>query len=207
MIVGVVCDGSAESQALEVVVKKINGYGTKFLKPLYADMQPKATEAQIAKKAEKAIGILRAKKADLIIVLLDFEDREGCPGEFSEMLANAFIKLGMNDVSVVIKMRTFENWLVADPEGIGALNNYKPTKAFVGAVAPNKADHVDGEKLINSIIVGRREYHKRIDAINIAKRLDVSRASKNSRSFRRFLRLVNHEEYADQSKLPLLKKS
>lgn len=155
MKIGIICDGSAESQALAKIVDAIHIYDVKFIRPIYADMQPKSTTALIAKKAERAIGILRSKKVDKIIVLIDFEDREGCPIAFSRKLSSAFHDKGMHETMIVIKVSKFENWLVADHKGLNTLKRFNVSKSFVNAVSPDKADNVDAVALLNSIIGGK----------------------------------------------------
>jgi hypothetical protein len=106
-------------------------------------------------------------------------------------------------VSVVVKNRTLENWLIADPKGLARLGGrFKPTNAFVARVSPNKADNVeDGAALLDRICV-KGSYHKTQDPPNIFAAMDVTETGKNSRSFRRFLRLLGDKRYRDQSRKP-----
>ena len=204
MKVGIVVEGNAESQALKVLTRRIKIDGVQFLAPAYADMQPKSAPGQIAGKAIKKVKIQRDRGADLIIVLIDREENsQKCPPEFANQIKHAFTKLGYNDIRVVIKNRTFENWLIADVEALKQMpGRFKVTKTFERTVSPNKADNVvDAEELLNKIAIKHR-YHKRRDAARITAVQEALNMAKNSRSFRRFLRLVGHPQYLQQSKKP-----
>ncbi len=166
-------------------------------------MQPKSEPGQIAGKAIKKVKIQRDRGADLIVVLIDREDRKECPTEFADQLKRAFAKRGYDAVNVVVKNRTFENWLIADVEALKQLpGRFKVTKTFERTVSPNKADNVgDAEALLNKIGVKQR-YHKRRDAVRITAVQETLNIAKNSRSFRRFLHVVGHPQYLSQSKRP-----
>jgi len=107
-------------------------------------------------------------------------------------------------VHVVVKNRKFENWLIADPKALASLKGrFKPTQAFRKHVSPNKADNVpDGAVLLKQICVKGSYYHKTQDPPRILAAMDVAEGGRNSRSFRRFLRLVGDRRYRDQSKKP-----
>lgn len=100
-------------------------------------------------------------------------------------------------------MRQFENWLIADPEAIAQIKNFKLTSTFRKRVAPDKADHVPNPiDLLNKLELGPKSFHKTVDGTEIAKKLDINTVASNSRSFRRFLRLLSHPDYLTQSKKP-----
>ncbi len=203
MKIGIIVDGDAEMKAFRCLTERIGIQGVQLLKPIHADMQPKATAGQIAKAAEDKLGILRSKKADQIIVLIDRENRQECPGKWKDEIEMAFSELGYSQVKVVIKNRKFENWLIADAGVFKKLRaRYQMTEPLV---APNQADNVeDAEKLLNKITV-KVEYSKGRDAAQIAALQDYLEVARNSRSFRRFLRLIGHPHYKDQSKKPFMK--
>lgn len=176
---------------------------TQILDPLYANIQPKSAPGQIAKSVKPKLDILTARQVSKIVVLIDREDQLECPSELAQGIENAFRKLGHSNVHVAIKNRRFENWLISDTKVFKKLSaRYKTTAAFTDNVIPNKADSVENATgLLNKICVGT-EYHKRRDAAQITKHQDISEVSKNSRSFRRFLRLLGHQDYETQSKKP-----
>lgn len=205
MKVGTIVDGQAEVFAVQNLFRNIPIPNVQLLKPLYADMQPRATPHQIARAARGTCTILRAKSVDLIVVLIDHEDRDGCPSVFAGSLRIAFADLGIVGVEVVVKHRKLENWLVGDPDSLQAkmMARMKITSAFKRAVVPNKADRVDDAvALLNSACV-KQDYHKRSDAQAIARAISPNVVASNSRSFRRFLRIIGHSSYATQSRLPL----
>lgn len=196
-------DGDAESQALKLLTQRISIRGTQLLDPIYANMQPRSTPGQIARSAKPKIDVLTARGVDKIVVLIDKEDRQECPTQFASSIEEAFNALGCPHVKVAVKNRKFENWLIADADVFNQLRSrYRITRAFQRAVSPNKADSVaDAEGLLNRIVVSG-EYHKRRDAQQITGLQEADKMARNSRSFRRFLRLVGYANYSLQSKRP-----
>ena len=188
--IAVLVDGSGEEQALNELIPTINRMflsSHRLLNAGYVDIQPKATAAQIVKKATNRVVHL-SRKADKVIILIDFEDREGCLVEWCRELRGAFHRREMSKVEVVIKNRKFENWLIADPDNIHKKNGYEVSSAKKRQVAPGKADNVsDAEKWLNECKKkGSGSYHKTQDAKAFCKTTDVSVVKKNSRSFRKF---------------------
>lgn len=203
--IGIVVDGSAESQALRGLTGRITISGMTLIGPIYADMQPKASAKQIAAAAAPKLKILTtAKRVEHTVVLIDREDRTECCGGWAKKLERAFGAIGYANVTVGIKNRQFENWLLADVDALKALHTlFKVTRTFERLVVPNKADHIlDPTNELSKIRKGNRSYHKRRDAQKITALQDPDKVARNSRSFRRFLRLLAHPRYAEQSKKP-----
>lgn len=189
MRVGIIADGQAESQALGFLVERMRTQGCLPLKPLYADMQPYAPPAQIVRASESRIKVLAQRDAERFLVLLDREQNESCPGEFAHRLQATFQKSGYLNVSVVIKNRAFENWLVGDPaalRGIGGKNRVDVSDRIVERIRSSGADGVNGLAVLNGCI--KDGYCKRSDAIEICKRIDPATVADNSRSFRKFMK-------------------
>lgn len=207
MKIGIIVDGDAEMEALKLLTERLAIEGIQILTPIYANMQPRASVGQIVRAAVDKLGILKNRQAARVIVLIDRENRTECTGDWAKQLEEAFQKLGHSQVCVVVKNRKFENWLISDVNVFKALSKrYKITVSFKKAIIANKADSVDdAEKLLNSIII-KNAYHKRRDAQKITSAQDIIIMAENSRSFRRFLRLLDHPYYQDQSKLPYNKK-
>lgn len=203
MKVGIVVDGDAESQALKLLMQRIEIEGVQWLKPAHAKMHPSSPPGRIARTAIKKVDIQRDRGADLIVVLIDREDRDECPPAFARQIKQAFAQLGYDDITVVVKNRTFENWLIADIDALKELSGlFSVTRSFERTVSPNKADNVgDAEALLKKIAVKRR-FHKRHDASAITEKQQALEIARNSRSFRRFLRVVGHPQYLTQSKKP-----
>jgi Domain of unknown function (DUF4276) len=105
------------------------------------------------------------------------------------------------DVLVVLKDMAFENWLIADIDAISTMSaRYSLSKAAIDAVAPDKADRVNGYRWLMKATDGT--YDKKRDAKRILAAAQPSRIAANSRSFRRFLRVLGHPAYKAQSKAP-----
>lgn len=193
MRVGIIADGQAESQALGFLVERMRSSGCLPLKPLYADMQPYAPPAQIVRASESRIKVLAQKSAERFIVLLDREQNEACPGVFAQTLQAAYQGHGYLNVSVVIKNRCFENWLIGDPaalRGIGGRNRVDVSDRILERIRASGADGVNGLAVLNGCI--KDGYCKRSDAIEICKRIDPQVVAANSRSFRKFVKVLSN---------------
>lgn len=203
MNVGVVVEGQAESQALGRILPKIKAPGRKLTHVVYADMQPTAPPAQIARKAVGGLKILKAKGAEGFVVLLDCEDPSRCPVQLAQEIERSLAKLDWPDVHVVVKRFTFENWLIADVAALKEMRaRFRVTKRFERRVSPNKADNVvDAAGELARLCQGAA-YHKRNDPKEIAGHQEPQRIAANSRSFRRFLRVVGCSRYGKQSRDP-----
>lgn len=199
MKIGFVVDGRAEYHSLKLLLPKIDSPYT-LLNPLYADMQPFAPPAQIARVALKRVSIFEQKGADGVVVLLDKEKRGDCTIALWRKLRRAVRqKLDTSpismDVRVVLKVMCYENWLIADPDALRAVPGLlSHIERIERAVAPNKADHVDALHLLNRC-TPRGRFNKVAGAKAICNHLDPDRAAHNSRSFRRFLRVLQHTSY------------
>jgi hypothetical protein len=203
MNLGLVVDGQAEALAYPFLLRRIRIAGVAFLNPIYADMQPKATPAQIVKAASPKLKLAIDRGAHKQVLLIDFEDRNECSCTFAQTLTATLRRFGFGDAVAVVKNRRFENWLIADPEALRALPaRFALNVAFINLVCPNRADNVgDAERLLGRICrnVG---YNKREDPPRILQRASEVRIANNSRSFRRFLRVAGYPKYSQQSKMP-----
>ncbi|MBR9919288.1 MAG: DUF4276 family protein [Bacteroidetes bacterium] len=203
MKIGIITEGSAEQKSLVEIVQKLRNDGITLVNPVFAPIEPKATSGQIVKAAEDRVNLLHSRGCDRIILILDLEDNQDCIIERKDLLESEFEKRGMENVCCVIKKRQFENWLLADLDAIKLCKNFKVTRRIRGLVEPNKADNIQnpvGE--LSKLKNNRKSFHKNADALAIAKKCDIKKMSKNSRSFRRFLRLVDHPLYQGQSRTP-----
>jgi hypothetical protein len=200
---GVVVDGQAEALAYPYLLRRIQIAGVSFLNPIYADMQPKATPAQIVRAASSKLALAINRGAHRQVLLIDFEDRDGCSCTFAESITASLRKFGFKDAFAVVKNRRFENWLVADVAALKQMPaRFELTAGFVNMVVPNRADNVkDAEREIGRICK-HVAFNKREDPAQILRRASELRLARNSRSFRRFLRLATHPAYAAQSKRP-----
>jgi hypothetical protein len=206
MRIGIVMDGDAESQAFKRVTRRLGIQGVTFIDPVYADLQPKAAAGQIARAAVATIETLvEMRGAERVIVIIDREDNAKCPGSLRDDLEDRFKSLGRDEVLVVIKNRQFENWLIADPQALHRASSQqfrKPSPQFIKAVRPNRADSVVDPVGLLDALCREQPFHKRRDAAAVCDALDVPTVAANSRSFRRFLRAVDHHDYLTQSAKP-----
>jgi hypothetical protein len=206
--IGLIVDGLGEVQALRHVLRRIQSPQEILITPLKAEIQPKARLTQITHAATEACEILARKRVDLAVVLMDLEDRSECPGAVAQQIQTLItervtrIGLGM-EVAVVLKVRQLENWLVSDLQCLRATPRLFPeVQRTTRSVPAGNADGVDGLSILKHAAGRRRAYDKVQDAIAICEHLDPGRAALNSRSFRRFLRVLGDSRYADQSRLP-----
>ncbi len=163
---------------------------------LKINVSPDASAAVIARACRSRLVIALAKGASLAVVVLDREQQQICPGLIASGIETEVGKVcAPMPARVVIKDRTFENWLVAD---FGALaqcpKRFSLTNAMVARVEPDKADRCDGKALIASA-VKKGQYDKVKDAERICRRMDVGKAAANSRSFRHLLHVIGDIAY------------
>ena len=202
MKIGIVVDGVAEYESLGKLFPSLSAAsGHTYLKVVRADIQPKAPLPAIARSCKDAVVQLEARGAGLVLIVFDREDRPECPGEISEGVARPLGALVRCQVSVVVKDRKYENWLVADLGALAAHRaRYLVAPRHRRLVEPNKADRVDAIPMIKSIVKG--DYDKVDDSMAIMERAAPDVMSRHSRSFRKFLREACHPLYSSQSLLP-----
>lgn len=206
MKIGVIVDGMAEFRSLAGLYNRL-GSRHELLTPLKADIQPLAPIPQIVGAVKTRLPILTNKGAALIIVLLDRESRNVCSGQWANQLAGALnSRYGVSKhllFDVVIKNACYENWLIADVDVFGRMSRFNMSNAARQSIVPNKADHVDGQAILKAAAYAQRtSYSKISDAIEIMRRADPLNIAANSRSFRRFLRVIEHPAYLEQSRNP-----
>lgn len=205
MRIGIVVDGRAEFRSLGHVLVRVRT-GHTILDPLYADIQPSAPPGRNAGAVESRLRLLGARRVDLAVVLVDREDQTECPQAIAEGLLAALhpfcARHAIPNSAVVVKDSKYENWLVADIETLqGMPKRFRITRAHARSVAPNRADAADGMRLLSSAAIGK-PYSKVEDAARIMRRADPLSIARNSRSFRRFLRVLGHDLYRTQSRQP-----
>lgn len=200
--IGLIVEGIGEVPAFKTLIPKLSTPCQILHQPVRADLQPKAAAKQVAASAKAAIQYLCKRNVDLIVVLIDREDRPSA-SKFATELKQAFSsRYAGIAFEVVVKDSCIENWLLADPEALRAQpRRFKLTDAVINRVVPNKADSVDAQNLLNSIAV-KFEYDKGADPTRIASLQKPHSIAANSRSFRRFLRVLEDPKYVGQSKQP-----
>jgi hypothetical protein len=207
MKIGFIVDGMAEYHALPSLLSRVKTPATLVTQPLRAGMQPYGSPAKIARDALPGLRILVTRKVDLVVLLIDRENRSECSNEMAEEISQELMKRCSHEglkikIVVVVKDRMFENWLVADTDAIQRLpKRFKWSKKSISAITPNKADKVDASELLKTAAMGS-VYDKVQDAQKILQIADPMLVGANSRSFRRFLRAVMNPTYKDQSRKP-----
>jgi hypothetical protein len=175
--------------------------GHVFMGPVKADIQPYAPEPAIARSCRNGIKQLSLRGANLVVILLDREQRSECPSRLASAIRAAASSETTVGVEVVIKNRTYENWLIADLSALrGQPARYAVSNTTRASVEPNKADSADALMLLKRCCTG--SYDKVADSKKILARADIVRIGKHSRSFRRFLGLTRHPRYSTQTRQP-----
>jgi hypothetical protein len=162
-------------------------------------MQPKSTPKQIARQALGAIRIAQSRGAEKVVVIIDREDRQDCHIDWAREIEAALVDLGVLGATVVVKNRKFENWLIADPDGLSSLKDFSVSNAKKSLVVGNKADHVtDAARWLGDCSASGYAKGKHQEAI--CKVICFRRMAENSRSFRCFLRRLGHPAFPLSSK-------
>lgn len=203
MTLAIIVDGEAEFYALPALLDKIEGdIGQPILRPYRANIQPYAPPGVIAKACKDRVQQALGRGADRIVVLLDRELRDDCPGDIASAVSSALCNIVPCQLFVVIKDRTFENWVIAD---VGALEaqpaRFRDCHIVRNAVVPNRADAASAKQLLDRVVRGRA-YDKIADARRTLERADPQKMAEHSRSFRRLLRILGDPTYSAQSANP-----
>lgn len=205
MRIGLIVDGQAEFRSFPHLLGRIDCPHT-IVKTLYTDIQPFAPAQQIAERVKKKLPIMVAKRANKVIVLLDREDRNVCPGDWAGQiqlaLSTACAGVSVDSFAVVIKNHCYENWLVGDTTALEAMpQRFSLSASDIKKVSPNKADQVNAQALLKQT-ARKGSYSKVEDAMRIAAYSDPTRIAANSRSFRRLMRMLDNPTYLSQSRRP-----
>jgi hypothetical protein len=203
MRIGIVVDGVSEYASLAPVLSKVaDRTGHVYLRVVKADIQPTAPFPVIARACRPSISQLAARGAELVLVVLDREDRPECPTEIANGVRHALEPEVDCRISIIVKDRQYENWLVADLHALRSHPaRFHVTNAHRRAVEPNRADAADAAALLRAI-VQRGSYEKVDDSRAIMATAEPERIAQHSRSFRKFLREAGHPRYQTQSKVP-----
>jgi len=206
MRIGVIVDGMGEVNSLPKLFENhLNARPNTILNPIYADMQPWADPPQIARVVAEKAPVLLSRRVNLIVILIDHEQRRECTPRWAVMLSTAIrsacAHLDTCLYEVVVKDSCYENWLISDPAAFRAINRRFDPGRIPAMSGNNGADRPGAENILNHAAIPP-PYHKVKDPPRILLHADPLRMAANSRSFRRFLRVVGHPRYAHQSKVP-----
>lgn len=200
-LVGLVVEGEAEVGAIPQLLRElIQNRVIRLSAPAHFHGQPVQCAPNRFREfiRNKIVPLVRAamlKQVSLVVVLIDREDREQCPGAFAQDMARTIVALmesrfqydGMPRISVVCADRRLENWLVADPSG---LCNHAYLAKDLSTAVGNNADGKDALTLLKGAYRPGRAYHKRMDASRLAKAVCVMKPEvrHRSKSLDKFLR-------------------
>ncbi|MGI8643567.1 MAG: DUF4276 family protein [Thermomicrobiales bacterium] len=203
MRIGLIVDGQSEYEALPAIIPSLEEQtGHVIVHPVKADIQPKAPIGVIARACHKGIRALSLREVELVVILFDREDRSECPGELASLVGAVLDRQTDVPFSIVIKDQTFEHWLISDLEALEASpGRFHLSNATRRSIAPNKADQAPALTLLQAA-VRNQAYDKVKDSKRILERADPMRVAASSRSFRRFLRYLEHPSYLHQSRNP-----
>lgn len=204
MRIGLIVDGQSEYRSLDLLLKRIE-IPNVLVGVLLSNIQPHAPTPQIAKAMVGQIRILAHRQANMVIALIDREERPTCPGqwasEIAQALSRSYASYGIR-FGVVVKDTCYENWLISDTAVFRAMpRRFNMSSADIRRIAPNKADKVDAQAMLKGAAISEA-YSKVEDAVRIMALADPLRMAANSRSFRKLLRELQHPKYKDQSLLP-----
>lgn len=208
MRIGFIVDGDSEVSALPLIFRRIRTPHELLPTIVRGQIHPKADVARIARATAEACQYFARRQVDLVIVLIDLEDRSECPAALKDMLQPLIVgrlaRIGLKlDVEVVIKVTKLENWLIADDLCLRQLPGLFPDINHVGRRRRStSADNLDALDILKRATGSRQAYPKVKGAVAICTHMDPARAARNSRSFRRLLRVLEDERYLDQSRLP-----
>lgn len=205
MKVATISEGQTEYACLPLLYQQIAALtGHTLLKPTVAPIPPDAPVVRVAKECAKALKVAAIRRPDLVLLLLDREQMADAPGAIASRIETEIARVTRHDfaIRVVIKDRMFENWLIADPDALAAQpKRYRITEATRRRVSPNRADSVSAVALLKQVALNG-QYDKVEDGKRTAVHMDVSRAAKNSRSFRHLLHVLEHPSYSQQCSQP-----
>ena len=199
-------DGKAEFASLPLLYPRLQAaIPHQLVNPILADIQPLAPVSTIAKKCLNPARQLSKRGVERVVVLVDRETRAECCATLSRAIEQPIANPVGVEVHVVLKDRAFENWLIAAVASLRSQRaRFRVSASTTRLVAPNMADNVDALDLLKQSVRGS-SYSKVSDSKRILGRADPLEMAANSRSFRRFLRCVDHPLYVDQSQRPIVK--
>lgn len=150
----------------------------------------------IKDKLLKAIELVCKRKPTKIIIVTDKESRPFCPGALSllmkaELLSRIEQKYGLQfreripEISFVIADYCYENWLIADPEGIAKCKLLKKKPNI-----KQTADATHAIRILNDCMTKNRAYDKRTHAPKLTACADFTdvHVQARSKSLRKFLK-------------------
>jgi len=203
--IAIITEGVSEYRSIPLLYPQLNRRsGNRIVATMRVNVSPLAPDKVIAHKCAPLLVAAKAKSAERVVVLLDREQRDECAGDIASSLEFAISARSPGPIiCVVLKDRTYENWLLADVDALAAQpGRFRLTQGLVKAVQPDRADSCTGIQLLGKAAI-KVPYSKVEDSVRICRKMDLGRASQHSRSLRRFLRIIDDAAYLEQSRLPV----
>jgi hypothetical protein len=202
--VGIVVEGHSEYKALPELSHQVQtAIPVSAFKTLRATYDPLAPPKRIVKGCRSRIDQLALRRYDVAVVLVDRETQSAPCQEIAQGLQKEFERGGFGiPIRVVVKDRSFENWLIADLEALRQMpSRFRVTQGLVTKVEPNRADRADALRLLKQAAQGGA-YGKVEDSKRILEKAHIDRMARHSRSFRCFLARLGDPRFSGGSCRP-----
>lgn len=194
-------DGHSEYSTLVPFVRKYPGWAKVPMRIARINGHAGVPRPQLAREIyNKGRVVTSTVDATRIVVAIDREAVSTCPGALASDLKAEIRRqdraglLTNVPLEIVIKNRTYENWLIADPDGLDVLQGrFRLSRRIVDQVRTSGADGIDAYRILRRA-AQLNAYDKVEDAVRITKVSRPSRAAKHSRSFRKFLRSIGVDD-------------
>lgn len=188
-LVGLVVEGESEIGAIPQLLRDS---GARLARPMKFGGQPEQCNSDmfcefIQHKIIPSIRAMVLKNVSLVVVILDREHRDRCPGILARdikdviagIMGTRYHYTGSPPISVVCTDRKLENWLIADPKGI---LTHKYIVRDLSRAVGSEADGKDAIALLKRAYQPGQHYHKRMDAPRLASRVRAIRPDVRLRS-------------------------
>jgi hypothetical protein len=190
--IGVVTEDKGAIPALPelfVQLRRLCG-NAQILNPFFADVDPKCPVPRLCAGLAPRVKQPFARGASFVLVLLDLEDLDICPGARAIQIQNGLKQHVDGNVRVVLKRRCFENWLIADLDAIRSQVKLFPAAQRI-SYPPGQADEVDALQAVKDAAGRRSAYSKTYHPRRILAKASVETMAANSRSFSKFVRSLD----------------
>lgn len=186
--IGIITEGRGELVALPMLYAQLEEKSDcTIMNPIHVPVDPQAPVPLLCSRLEVKVKHAQGRGAHRVIVLLDSEKRDICPGVRAREISLGLKARGLINFQVVLKHTRLENWLIADISAFQVQKKLFPRAEKVTYPRGN-ADEVNAQRLISSALAGGRSYSKIIHPQKILAHADVAVMLKNSASFDKFVR-------------------
>ena len=194
--IGLIVEGHTEYEAIPQMLSRM-GIRCAHLSCLRGQPAELPAKAFVERCLLKHVRAQLITNADIVVVVVDAEQRAESAADFRRQLQQELNRQlrarhtwsAPERVEVVVCNRTFENWLLADPQG---LRKSKLVTRDLSAAVSCHADGKDALTLLKSAFAKCKSYNKRLHGLQLARcvRLDDARVHLCSESLREFVALL-----------------